>query len=778
MPRLRSLRWTAVAVLLSALACFMPADRPAHAAADEPALGAHYDSTGSDVTFRVHSSGATRMTVELYDTPTGAEEKGSVPLEKQAGSETWAATVSVEDLRTEYGIDGTVYYGYRAWGPNWPWDPAWEKGSGHGFVSDVDSRGNRFNPNKLLLDPYAREVSHDPLRPGMTDKGVYGSGPAHRNEDSGSQAPKGIVLPETDPGDGGTGKKPERALKDDIVYEVHLRGLTMNDSSIPADQRGTYSGAAAKADDLAELGVTAVEFLPMQESQNDANDADPESTAGDNYWGYVTDNFFAPDRRYASDDSPGGPTREFRAMVKAYHDAGIKVFADVVYNHTGEGGPWEESDKNTYSLHSYRGLDNPTYYSLTDDRQGPWDNTGVGGNFNTYNPVAQNLIVDSLAYWKDTLGLDGFRHDLASVLGNTCEHGCFRYSADDPKTALRRITDEMPARPASGGTGTDWIAEPWAIGEGTYQVGNFPPGWAEWNDKYRDTLRTDQNRLGEVQVTPGQLATRFAGSSDLYGDDGRSPSSSVNFVVAHDGFTQKDLYSCDAKRNDQPWPYGPSDGGSDNNLSWDHDGDAKAQRQSARNAFAFLMLSAGTPMMTGGDENLRSVRCNNNPYNLDSAANWLDHEPDADQSTFRTYTQRLLDFRKAHPALRPADFYSAEDTNGNGTAQLDWFTPAGAAPDDGYWNDPSNHALAWRIDGTEFDDPAASIYVAYNGWSEAVDFTLPPAGEGKQWHRVTDTGGHAEGGDQVAEPGSETPVGEGGSTYRLGGRSALVLIAE
>ncbi|SCK30995.1 isoamylase [Streptomyces sp. WMMB 322] len=781
MGRLRFLRLAAAAATLATVVGLMPsAGQPARAAtAAAPALGAHYDGSGESITFRVHSSAATRMLVELYDKAAGAAEKGSLLLEKESGADgTWTATVTVAELREKYGIEGTVYYGYRAWGPNWPYDKDWEKGSEAGFVSDVDGKGNRFNPNKLLLDPYAREVSHDPLREGMTDKGVYGSGPEHRGKDSGTQAPKGIVLPETDPGDGGgTGEKPRRALKDDIVYEVHLRGLTKNDSSIPADERGTYKGAAAKAEELAELGVTAVEFLPLQEAQNDANDADPDSSADDNYWGYVTDNFFAPDRRYAADDSPGGPTREFRAMVKAYHDAGIKVIADVVYNHTGEGGPWKEGDKNTYGIHSYRGLDNPTYYSLTDDRQEPVDNTGVGGNFNTYNPVAQNLVIDSLRYWKDTLGIDGFRHDLASVLGNTCEHGCFKYSATDPKTALHRITEEMPARGAGGGEGTDWIAEPWALGEGTYQVGNFPAGWSEWNGKYRDTLRAHQNKP-DRKVTPGQLATRLAGSSDLYGDDGRRPFNSVNFMVAHDGFTQRDLYACNEKKNDQAWPYGPSDGGSDDNISWDQGGGAAAQRQAARNGFAFLMMSAGTPMMTGGDEVLRSTRCNNNPYNLDNEANWLSHEFDSDQETFRTYTHRLLEFRKAHPALRPADFYTSKDTNGNGTGQLDWFTPAGAAPDEAYWNDASNQALAWRIDGTEFDDPADGLYVAYNGSSGAVDFTLPSPGEGKEWHRVTDTGAASEGAGQVAEPGSEEPVGGKGEKYKLGGRSVAVLIAK
>ncbi|NLU71934.1 glycogen-debranching protein [Streptomyces sp. HNM0575] len=743
-------------------------------------LGAHYDDGGEHITFRVRSSSATRMLVALYDKPADADDKGTLLLKKDPESGgTWTATVSAAELREKYGIDGTVYYGYRAWGPNWPYDKAWTKGSGAGFVSDVDSHGNRFNPNKLLLDPYAREVSHDPLREGMTDEGVYGSGPAHRTEDSGRQAPKGIVLPETAPGDGGgTGEKPKRALKDDIVYEVHLRGLTKNDPAVPADERGTYAGAAAKAGELAELGVTAVEFLPMQESQNDANDADPGSSADDNYWGYVTDDFFAPDRRYAADRSPGGPTREFRAMVRAYHDAGIKVIADVVYNHTGEGGPWKEGDKDTYAIHSYRGLDNPAYYSLTDDRQEPMDNTGVGGNYNTRNPVAQDLVIDSLAYWKDTLGVDGFRHDLAPLLGNTCQHGCFKYSATDPKTALHRITEEMPARGPGGGEGTDWIAEPWALGEGTYQIGEFPAGWSEWNGKYRDTLRTGQNKLGVEEVTPKQLATRFAGSSDLYGDDGRRPFNSVNFMVAHDGFTLRDLYACNEKDNGRSWPYGPSDGGSDDNISWDQGGSATAQRQAARNGFAFLMLSAGTPMMTGGDEVLRGTRCNNNPYNLDNEANWLDHEPGADQRTFRTYTHRLLEFRKAHPALRPADFYKSGDGNGNGMGQLDWFTPAGEAPDETYWNGTSNHALGWRLDGTELGDPADALYVAYNGSSDPVDFTLPSPGEGKEWHLVTDTAAGSEGPDQVAEPGTEPRAGGKGDSYELGARSTAVLIAK
>ena len=765
-----------VAVLLLALLSPLVAPQPptAVAAIDAHALGGRYDATAANITFRVYSSRATRIAVYLYAAPTGAQERVSYVLTRNATTNVWSTTVSVATLRDTYGITGAVHYGYRAWGPNWPYTASWTKGSSAGFVADVDAAGNRFNPNKLLLDPYAREISHDPKRPGMTDGTIYRSGPASRTVDTGTLVSKGIVLA----ADGtSTGTKPTRALKDDIVYEVHVRGLTRNDPGVPAAYRGTYRGAGLKAGYLASLGVTAVEFLPVQETQNDTVDVDPTSTADDNYWGYMTLNYFAPDRRYSSDRTAGGPTREFKQMVKAFHDAGIKVLVDVVYNHTGESDGTIPADRNVHDLVSWRGLDNPTYYSLTADLQRPWDNTGVGGNVNTYHPVTQNLIVDSLAYWKNTLGVDGFRHDLASVLGNTCQHGCFAYSRDDPTTALRRIVAEMPARPAGGGSGVDWIAEPWAIGPGTYQVGNFPPGWSEWNGIYRDTVRRDQNRLGVDNITPGELATRFAGSSDLYGDDGRRPWNSVNFVVAHDGFTLKDLYSCNGKNNNQPWPYGPSDGGSDDNISWDHGAVAADQRRSARTGLGLLMLSAGTPMITGGDEHLRTLRCNNNPYNLDSTANWLSWAPDADQSTFGTYAARLIAFRKAHPALRPVNFYSASDTNGNGLGQLQWFTPAGTAPDAAYWNNPGNHAIAWRVDGTEFADPAGAVYVAYNGWSGDVNFTLPPPAPGTQWYRVTDTSTWAEGPNQVATPGTEPLIGGTGTPYLLRGRGLLLLIA-
>jgi glycogen operon protein len=738
-------------------------------------LGANYDATKSNITFNVYSSAATRIEVWLYKTAFGAQEAAKYVLTKNTTTNVWSTTVSVATLQNTYGITGAVYYGYRAWGPNWPYSSSWTKGTGTGFISDVDANGNRFNPNKLLYDPYARELSHDPNNPSNTNGTFFASGPSYRNLDSGTYAPKGIVLaPDTT----SFGTKPTRALKDDIIYEVHVRGLTENDSSITAAYRGTYQGAALKAPALASLGVTAVEFLPVQEADNDANDVNATSTSGDNYWGYATLNYFSPDRRYAADKSAGGPTREFKAMVKAFHDNGIKVFIDAVYNHTGEGGLWNGSDSSTANVMSFRGLDNPTYYELTSDKQFYYDNTGVGGNYNTYKPVAQDMIVHSLAYFQDSLGIDGFRFDLASVLGNTCTVGCYNYNKLDSGTALNRIVRDLPARPAGGGTGTDFIAEPWAIGGNSFQVGNFPAGWSEWNGTYRDSLREDQNQLGTVNVTPGELANRFAGSSDLYGDDGRRPWNSINFMVAHDGFTLKDLYSCNGKNNNQTWPYGPSDGGNDTNYSWDQGGIAADQRKAARNGLSFLLLSAGTPMFTGGDEMLRSINCNNNPYNVDSSANWLNYSLNTDQTNFKTFTQRLVAFRKAHPALRPVNFYSGVDNNGNVMEQLRWFKADGSVADSTFFNDPNQHAIAWRIDGTEFGDTAAAIYIAYNGWSGNVNFTLPWPFNGKSWYRVTDTCPFAEGANQVASPGSETFIGGEFTTYGLCARGLAVFIAK
>src|SRR5208337_1219674 len=450
---------TAFTRALLAFACLLFLALPAVATINAYGLGASFDSTQSNVIFRVYSSRATRIEVDLYASPMGSAEVLRFPLSANSSTNVFSTSIPVTTLQAA-GITGPVYYGYRAWGPNWTFSSSWTKGSSAGFILDVDAQGNRFNPNKLLIDPYAHEISHDPINATWTDGTVYASGATYRNADSGKVAPKSILWV---PVSQSVGAKPTRAQKDDVIYEVNVRGLTKTDSSVPPTVRGTYAGAALKASYLASLGVTAVEFLPVQETQNDANDNTSNSTAGQNYWGYSTLNYFAPDRRYASNQAAGGPTGEFQAMVKAYHDQGIKVYIDVVYNHTAEGGAWNANDPTTYTIVSWRGLDNPTYYELTSDMQFSYDNTGVGGNYNTYNSVAQNLIVDSLAYWRDTMAVDGFRFDLASVLGNTCTVGCFNFSNTDSNTAISRILRELPQRPATGGSGIDLYAEPWAI---------------------------------------------------------------------------------------------------------------------------------------------------------------------------------------------------------------------------------------------------------------------------------------------------------------------------
>jgi isoamylase len=748
---------------LLGLGCSILLALPVAAAINAYSLGASYDATRSNIIFRVYSSHATRIEANLYASPKGSAEVLRFALSASGSSHIFSGSIPVATLQAA-GITGPVYYGYRAWGPNWPYLSTWTKGSSAGFLSDVDAQGNRFNPNKLLIDPYAREISHDPVNATWTDGTVYASGATYRNLDSGNVASKSILWAPTSRS---IGSKPTRAQKDDIIYEVNVRGLTENDNSVPAAVRGTYAGAALKAPYLASLGVTAVEFQPVQETQNDANDNVPDSTAGQNYWGYSTLNYFAPDRRYASNKAAGGPTSEFQVMVKAFHNQGIKVYIDVVYNHTAEGGAWK-TDPTPYNLFSWRGLDNPTYNELTSDMQFSYDNTGTGGNYNTYNTVAQNLIVDSLAYWRDTMGVDGFRFDLAPVLGNTCTVGCFNFSSTDNNTAIRRILRELPPRPATGGNGVDLYAEPWASGGNSFQLGGFPAGWSEWNGTYRDTLRQAQNDLGMSTITTGQLATRFAGSSDLFAS--RKPWNSTNFMVVHDGLTLNDLYSCNTSDNNQPWPYGPSDGGSSTNYSWDQGGTAAAQRAAARVGFALLMLSAGTPLMTGGDEYLRSLHCNNNAYDVDSAANWLNYRWTSDQRNFNRFVRGLIAFRKAHVALRPLTFYS--------NAQLVWWTPAGTIADTAYFNSGGNHAIAYQLNGSALGDSYSSIYAAYNAWSGNVNFTLPSPGQGAKWYRVTDTCGWAEGPDQVNTPGAEAPIGGQGYVYRVCGRGLLLLIAK
>jgi isoamylase len=823
LPRITAMtRLKAIATLTLACAGFaLP--MPARAEINEMQLGATISTDGQTVSFAVYSSHATHIQLCLFASRQGANAILTRDIAAPNSNGVWSGQIPVNAL-TDAGIS-TVYYGYRAWGPNWTYDPSWTSGSDRGFVSVVDSAGNRFNPNKLLLDPYALEISNDPIGPGLPNANptVFTS-ELNRDYDTQQIAPKGIVVT---PAANAFGLKPTRAQKEDVIYEMNVRGMTANDSSVPQAERGTYAGAAQKAAYLKGLGVTAVELQPVQEVQNDQDDIYGATHVGvslpngatdwnsgqyykDNYWGYMTLAYFAPDRRYASNTAPGGPTAEFQAMVKAFHDIGVKVYMDVVYNHTGEGAAIPNAGSTTaYPLYGMRGLDNSTYYELAVNGQGVvnadyYGANGAGPDYNTYNHVAQNLIVDSLYYWSATMGVDGFRFDEGPMLGNVCESdqpspqtpNCpagtgFYFSASDAKTALARILSEplLATRPAVGGSGLDLIAEPNAVGcascGNAAQQSKFPAGFSEWNFTYKEVLPQAQNKLGVVAIAPGLVADALTGSAGIFQGNTRNPWNSVNYMDSHDGMTLNDLYSCNGPNNNQGYPFGPSDGGSDD-VSWDQDnpstGQPAAERRAARTGLAFVMLSAGTPMIQAGDEYLRTLACNDNPYNVDSVGTWLTSQSSrtSDQSNFNTYVTRAIAFRETHPSLRPTTWYTA--------TQVVWYY-SNAAPvsndptQNNYWNGANNY-LAYMINGGDFAD--STMYVIYNGASayagdlpsNETPFILPRAPPGKDWYRVTDTCEWSDGPNTWAAPGNEALIGPGNSSYGMCGQALALFIAK
>jgi glycogen debranching enzyme GlgX len=470
------------------------------------------DTTGTR--FVVWSKYATKMQVWIYGKANPKDGRPYKILEmiKQPdvtlGGFNWVADAYNEESMS-YGAG--IHYGLRVWGPNFTYSTEWRPGTEFGFKADVDKDGNRFNPNKLLNDPYSRIISHDPE---MLDK-KYFSGAGYRHLDSGSVAPKSIVY---DPTlyKGGPDKVKNIPWTDTIFYEVHVKGYTADKSSGVANP-GTYKGFAQKLDHLKELGITAVEFLPIHDSPNEGRDVN-----GGNYWSYMTTSFFAPDRKYSSDQSLFGPIHEFKDMVKAIHDNGMEVILDVVYNHTAEGGTIKGIGVTGAAYLNFRGIDNISYYSLiagetdkSSNRNDYLNITGCGNTFNVANPKAADFVMESLRFWVEDMKIDGFRYDLGSVLGNVVEHGPFKY--DKNNSLLARILKEFPT--------TKHIAEPWAAGgDGSYRVGDFPgtgtTAWAEWQDKFRDTTRKAVR--GDEGMIP-DLATRIAGSDDLYKDDGRKP---------------------------------------------------------------------------------------------------------------------------------------------------------------------------------------------------------------------------------------------------------------
>jgi len=782
-------------------------------------LGSNFDLQTNTVTFSVFSKNASRIHVYFYLSPLGAEEVLVEALSRD--NDVWSTTISLDRLRNTGFSSGYVYYGYRAWGPNWEYRDDWQKGSNSGFICDVDDMGNRFNPNKLLIDPYAKELSHDPQVAGIyMDPNAYINdyyGGDYRDIDTGSIAPKSICILRKEPLDYGI--KPRRHLKDDIIYEVNLRGFTMLDDSIPQNERGTYRGAAKKAAYLKELGVTAVEFLPVQEFADEQNDDD--DPRGDNYWGYMTLNYFSPNRRYSSDKSPGGPTREFKDMVKAFHNEGIKVFLDVVYNHTGEGilkrniyqinpgslediekakhdaSPSRSSDElqdfNAACILSYTGLDNRSYYFLRDGNRRYEGRGGCGGNLNYDNDVVKNLIIDSLKYWVHEMGVDGFRFDLAPILSVTGSNGS--YWANENTGIFNTISRALPSRSVSYEQGVDLIAEPWGEGSSIDWLKIFPGEWSVWNREFRDVIKTSLNKYGVSSLQIKDIAKVLAGSREFIG---RKPWNSINYIVSHDDANSlRNIFSYNAffHLDEAVIKY--------DQVSWNQDGNIEKQKKAVRNAFAILMLSAGVPMFAGGDELFRGIPsyCSGigkmNMVSVDSPEAYIDFRgynelkscmETGNYETCRHLTatndavntflfvKSLIRFRHRHECLRPADYFSGEVNPENGLKDITWYKEDGREIHDSDWY--GSDFIAYRINAgfenaQNDQDMLASIYVGYNRSPGDRHIFLPQNLYGKKWYRVFDT---TEG--YVWTDGSSAPNVNGTPVegkYLLHERSILVL---
>jgi glycogen operon protein len=698
-------------------------------------LGATWDGEG--VNFALFTENATAVELCLFDGPETGKESHRIRLEEQTDL-VWHVYIP--------GLWPGQHYGYRVHGP---YDP---------------KAGHRFNPNKLLIDPYAKSIAgtiewSDAMfgyRVGDR-KGTLSFDP----RDNAANVPKCVVIDQAFTWGG------DRLLKTPwdktVIYEVHVKGFTARHPDIPDHMRGTYSALTTPAviDYLVDLGVTAVELLPIHQFVRDKHLADRGLT---NYWGYNTIGFFAPDIRYAVSPVRGRGVREFKTMVKTLHSAGIEVVLDVVYNHTAEGnhlGP----------TLSFRGVDNASYYRLVEeDKRYYIDYTGCGNTLNVTHPRTLQLIMDSLRYWVTEMHVDGFRFDLASTLARELH-------AVDRLSAFFDILHQDPIL-----SQVKLIAEPWDVGEGGYQVGNFPVGWAEWNGKYRDTIRRYVKGDGG-QVA--ELAYRLTGSSDLYGMSGRRPFASVNFITAHDGFTLQDLVSYNQKHNEANGEQNRD--GTDDNASWNCGGEGPTQdpaiselrERQKRNFLTLLFLSQGVPMLCGGDEICRTQKGNNNAYCQDNEISWFDWKLDRAQREFLHFARSLIAFRKRHPVLRRRRFFQGRHIRGSEVKDVSWFRPDGKEMTDEDWNAGYARSLAFRLAGDAIIETDAkgrpieddTLLVLLNAHHEPLAFTLPAHKRGVRWQPILDTSFQA---------GTERPVTalKGGERYTLEARSIAVLRLE
>jgi isoamylase len=686
-------------------------------------VGATWDGEGT--TFAVWSPTATKVEVCLFDIQ-GAEHR--VRLAEQS-FHIWHGYIP--------GINPGQRYGYRIDGPH---DPA---------------AGLLHNPAKLLIDPYAKAIDGD-----FTDNPA-----CYDNDlDSAPFVPRSVVVLDGFPWGGD--RRPHTAWDDTVIYEMHVKGFTAQHPDIPAELRGTYAGLAhpAAISYLKKLGVTAVELLPIHHF---VTEPALQRRGMKNYWGYNSIGFFAPHAAYATHIGRlgGNQVREFKAMVRAMHAAGIEVILDVVYNHTGEAEP-------DGPILSFRGIDNTSYYRLNPaDRSKYLDYTGCGNTFDTRTPTVLQLVMDSLRYWVTEMHVDGFRFDLASALARSL-HDVDKLSSffdvihQDPVISQVKL-----------------IAEPWDIGDGGYQVGEFPPLWTEWNGKYRDTVR-DFWAHGSGGVR--DLAYRLTGSSDLYGDDGRLPFASINFVTAHDGFTLRDMASYEHKHNEANGENN-RDGTDDNrSVNFGAEGETedvgvKAMRlRQIRSLLATLLLSTGVPMLVAGDERYRTQRGNNNAYCQDSDVSWLDWTPSDEADDLLRLTQRLIALRKASPVLRQRAFFEGHAVDGgDGCKDLAWFSASGSELDEGHWFDPGLRCIGMYLDGRglRHRGPRGELIIdesyllILNSGDDPAEFTPPGAPWALRYDVIVDT--TEVGGDD----GSESTI-DAGRPITVEARSVLLLQAD
>ena len=693
-------------------------------------LGATWDGEG--VNFALFSENATKVELCLFDAPDSDRETIRLPVGERT-DQIWH--VYLPEARP-----GQLY-GYRVHGP---YDPP---------------AGHRFNPNKLLMDPYAKALSgkiewSDAMfgyRIGDPDADL-----SMDDRDNAGNVPKGIVIDQAFTWGG------DRLLQtpwdQTVIYEAHVKGFTMRHPDVSEAERGTYAGLTSPAilEYLKALGVTAVELLPVHHFIRDKHLYDRGLT---NYWGYNSIGFFAPDVRYAMSTAHGEHVREFKTMVKTLHSEGFEVILDVVYNHTGEGnhlGP----------TISFRGIDNAAYYRLVpNDRRYYMDYTGTGNTLNVTHPRTLQLIMDSLRYWVQDMHVDGFRFDLASTLAREL-HDVDRLSAFFDIIGQDPVLSQVKL-----------IAEPWDLGEGGYQVGNFPPGWAEWNGRYRDTIRRYWRGDGG-QVA--EMAYRLTGSSDLYETGGRRPHASINFVTAHDGFTLRDLVSYNEKHNEANGEENRD--GTDDNLSWncghegptDHPDVQQLRERQMRNFLATLLLSQGVPMLCGGDEIGRTQHGNNNAYCLDTELSWHDWKPDRFERELFAFVQRLIQLRREQPVLRRHRFFQGRRIRGSEVKDLAWFRPDGKEMTDEDWNLGYVRCLGIRLAGDAIEETDAkgrpiigdTLLILLNAHHEMRPFTLPAHKRGVRWELLLDTVG--------AERSREVKLLKGGDPYDLEARSLAI----